>query len=156
MPQVGCVISFETFSLGHAAYSATAASPGEGIGLFEAVKDMELLAVDHEARDDAVVVRVKGDVDSSTVDQLTPHLNAALQVAAKHPARLVVVDLTPVTFFGSAALNAVLDCHEGGRKTGTSVRLVADHDQVLRPIQVTELDRILEVYPTLSDALQRD
>lgn len=124
--------------------------------MFETVKGMDLLAVDHEARDDAVVVRVKGDVDSSTVDQLTPHLTAALQVAAKHPARLVIVDLQPVTFFGSAALNAVLDCHEGAREIGTSMRLVADNDQVLRPIQVTELDRILEVYPTLSEALQSD
>jgi anti-anti-sigma factor len=113
-----------------------------------------MLAVDHEAREDAVLVRVEGEVDSSTVDELTPHLTAALQVAAKHPARLVIVDLQPVTFFGSAALNALLDCHEGGKETGTSVRLVADNDQVLRPIQVTELDRILEVYPTLSDALQ--
>ena len=124
--------------------------------MFEAVKAMESLAVDHEAREDAVVVRVEGDVDSSNVDQLTPHLAAALQVAAKHPARLVIVDLQPVTFFGSAALNAVLDCNEGGKETGTAVRLVADHDRVLRPIQVTELDRILEVYPTLSDALQRN
>jgi hypothetical protein len=33
--------------------------------------------------------------------------------------------------------------------------LVANHDNVLRPIEVTELDQILEVYPTLSDALQR-
>jgi anti-sigma B factor antagonist len=112
-----------------------------------------MLAVVHEAREDAVLVRVTGDVDSGTVDELTPHLTAALQVAAKHPARLVIVDLQPVTFFGSAALNAVLDCHEGGRETGTSVRLVADNDHVLRPIQVTELDRVLEVYPTLSDAL---
>lgn len=119
------------------------------------MKGIELLAVDHEAQGDAVVVRVEGDIDSSTVDQLTPHLAAALQVGAKHPARLVVVDLTPVTFFGSAALNAVLDCHESGKGTGTAVRLVADHDVVLRPIQVTELDRILEVYPTVSDALQR-
>lgn len=116
---------------------------------------MELLAIGQEAREDAVLVRVEGDVDSSTVDQLIPQLRAALQVAAKHPARLVIVDLQPVTFFGSAALNAVLDCHEGGKETGTAVRLVADHDVVLRPIQVTELDRILEVYPTLSDALQR-
>jgi anti-sigma B factor antagonist len=131
-------------------------APAKGFDLFETVKGMQLLAVDHEARDDAVVVRVKGDVDSSTVDQLTPHLAAALQVAAKHPARLVIVDLQPVTFFGSAALNAVLDCHKGAREIGTSVRLVADHDQVLRPIQVTELDRILEVYPTLSEALQPD
>ncbi len=114
---------------------------------------MELLAVDHEAREDAVLVRVKGDVDSSTVDELTAHLTAALKLAATHPARLVIVDLQSVDFFGSAALNAVLECHEEGRATGTSVRLVADHDNVLRPIEVTELDRILEVYPTLSDAL---
>jgi anti-anti-sigma factor len=124
--------------------------------MFKAVRAMESLTVDHEARADAVVVRVEGDVDSSTVDELTPHLTAALQLAAKHPARLLIVDLQPVTFFGSAALNAVLDCHERGKETGTAVRLVADHDQVLRPIQVTELDRILEVYPTLSDALQRN
>jgi anti-sigma B factor antagonist len=26
---------------------------------------------------------------------------------------------------------------------------------VLRPIQVTELDRIFDIYPTLSEALQR-
>ena len=69
---------------------------------------MELLAVDHEAREDAVLVRVKGDVDTSTVDELTAHLTAALKLAATQPARLVIVDLQPVTFFGSAGLNAVL------------------------------------------------
>jgi anti-sigma B factor antagonist len=123
--------------------------------LFEAVEDMGSLAVDQEAREDAVLVRVEGDVDSSTVDELIPHLATALQLAGKHPARLLIVDLQPVTFFGSAALNAVLDCHENGKQAGTSVRLVADHGHVLRPIQVTELDRILEVYPTVSDAVQR-
>ncbi len=117
---------------------------------------MELLAVDHEANEDAVVVRVEGDVDSSNVDELTTHLTAALQVAATHPKRLVVVDLQAVNFFGSAALNAVLECHEQGNAAGTSVRLLADHDQVLRPIQVTELDRILDIFPTLADALQRN
>ncbi len=100
-------------------------------------------------------MRVKGDVDSSTVDELIAHLTAALKLAATHPARLVVVDLQAVDFFGSAALNAVLECHEQGKATGTSVRLVADHDNVLRPIQVTELDRIFDIYPTLSESLQR-
>ena len=49
----------------------------------------------------------------------------------------------------------MLECHDHGKEAGTSVRLVADHDQVLRPIEVTELDRILDIYPTLSEALQR-
>jgi len=116
---------------------------------------VRLLAVDYASGEDAVVVRVKGAVDSSTVDELTAHLTAALKLAATHPARLLVVALQSVTFFGSAALNAMLNCHEGGKETGISVRLVANHDDVLRPIEVTELDQILEVYPTLSDALQR-
>ncbi len=116
---------------------------------------MKLLAVQHEAHDDAVIVSVKGDVDSSTVGELAAHLNTALGLAADQPVRPGVIDLLAVDFFGSAALNAVLECHEGGRADGTSVRLVADHDQVLRPIQVTELDRVFEIYPTLSAALQR-
>ncbi|OBH75142.1 STAS domain-containing protein [Mycobacterium scrofulaceum] len=113
-----------------------------------------MLAVEHEALDDAVVVRVKGGVDSSTVGEVTAHLNAALKLAEAHPARLVVIDLQAVDFFGSAALNAVLECHDDGKEAGTGVRLVADHDPVLRPIQVTELDRIFDIYPTMSEALQ--
>jgi anti-sigma B factor antagonist len=115
---------------------------------------MELLTVEHEAGADAVVVRAKGDVDSCTVGDLSVHLTAALELAATHPTRLVVVDLQPVTFFGSAGLNAVLDCHEQGKASGTSVRLVADHGPVLQPIEVTELDRILDIYPTFTDALR--
>jgi anti-sigma B factor antagonist len=117
---------------------------------------MELLEVGQEARGDAVVVLASGDVDSITVDKLTAQLSAALDVAASHPARLVVVDLKSVNFFGSAGLNAVLECHEAGEAAGTSVRLVADHGEVLEPIKVTELDRILDIYPTVSDALQHN
>ncbi|MDT5173243.1 MAG: anti-sigma factor antagonist [Mycobacterium sp.] len=117
---------------------------------------MELLEVGQEARGDAVVVLASGDVDSITVDKLTAQLSAALDVAASHPARLVVVDLKSVSFFGSAGLNAVLECHEAGAAAGTSVRLVADHGEVLEPIKVTELDRILDIYPTVSDALQHN
>ncbi len=116
---------------------------------------MDLLAVECEDRDDFVIVRATGDIDSSTVAELTDKLLLALQVASKHPARLLIVDLHAVTFFGSAGLNAVLDCHEDGVADGTSVRLVADNAQVVRPIEVTSLDRVLDVYPTLPAALGR-
>ncbi|GAB1814119.1 hypothetical protein MUNTM_31580 [Mycobacterium sp. MUNTM1] len=113
------------------------------------------MAVEHEAHDDVVIVSVKGDVDSSSVGELAAHLTTALGLASARPVRPVVIDLLAVDFFGSAALNAVLDCHEDAKSGGTSVRLVADHDQVLRPMQVTELDRVFDIYPTLSAALQR-
>lgn len=115
---------------------------------------MELLAVAHETREDAVIVCARGEIDSSTAAELTTHLTEGLALAADHPVRLLIVDLQAVTFFGSAGLNAVLDCHEQGRAVGTSVRLVAGHSQVLQPIRVTELDRILDIYSTVPDALR--
>ncbi|MCV7257733.1 STAS domain-containing protein [Mycobacterium shimoidei] len=115
---------------------------------------MELLAVDSEVLPDAVVVHAKGEVDSSTVKQLVSNLDDALDRAETHSARLLVIDLQGLTYFGSAGLNAVLDCHRRGAEEGTSVRVVADNDLVVRPIEVTNLDSVLELYRTLSDALQ--
>lgn len=114
---------------------------------------MDLLAVECEDRGDSVIVRATGDIDSSTVAELTGKLSMALRVAREHPTRLLVIDLQAVTFFGSAGLNAVLDCHEDGVAQGTSVRLVADNPQVLRPIEVTSLDRVLQVFPTVTGAV---
>lgn len=115
---------------------------------------MALLAVGHESGDDAVIVRAKGEVDTSSVEELAAHLTAALRLAHTHPSQLVVVDLRELTFFGSAGLNAIVTCHLSGADEGTAVRLVADHAPVLQPLQVTEVDRILDIYPTLSAALR--
>lgn len=115
---------------------------------------MDLFRVDYEVRPHAVMLQAKGEVDSSTAGELVSALNAALQQAGTQPARLLIIDLQGVTYFGSAGLNAVLDCHRQGRQAGTSVRLVADNGLVVRPIEVTNLDSVLELYPTLPDALQ--
>jgi anti-anti-sigma factor len=118
------------------------------------VKAMELLEVDVEIRSEAVLLYAKGEVDSSTAGALRSQLEAALQQAEDQESRLLIVDLQGVTYFGSAGLNAVLDCHKQGLRAGTSVRLVADNGVVVRPIEVTNLDSLLELYPTLPDALE--
>jgi anti-anti-sigma factor len=118
------------------------------------VNAMELLVVDRDIRPEAVVVRAKGEVDSSTAAEFTARLDAALSEAAKQASRLLIVDLQALTYFGSAGLNAVLECHRQGVKAGTSVRLVADNGLVVRPIEVTNLDSVLKLYPTLAEALE--
>ena len=124
------------------------------MGASKRVSAMELLAVDSEVRPDAVLVHVKGEIDSSTAGELRSQLESALQQAGGHESRLLIVDLEGVTYFGSAGLNAVLDCHKQGLRTGISVRLVADNDLVVRPIEVTNLDSLLDLYPALPDALE--
>lgn len=112
----------------------------------------ELLAVDLELRPAAAIVRAKGELDSSTADRFVHQLDAALD-EARQASGVVIVDLQDLTYFGSAGLNAVLDCHRRGLADGTSVRLVADNRLVVRPIEVTNMDSVLELYPTLSAGL---
>jgi anti-anti-sigma factor len=115
---------------------------------------MELLVVDSEIRPDAVLVHVGGEIDSSTAGDLRSQLESALHQAGGQDSRLLIIDLQDVTYFGSAGLNAVLDCHKQGLRAGTSVRLVADNELVVRPIEVTNLDSLLDLYPSLPDALE--
>ena len=107
----------------------------------------------HETADGAVVVRADGEVDSGTVGILTEALAAGLAAAGDNPARVLVVALDGVTYFGSAGLNAVLGCYEQGLADGVSVRVVASNAEVVRPIEVTKLDGLLRPYPSLADAL---
>ena len=104
----------------------------------------------------AVVVRVRGEVDSSSVDTLVAALDVALRAAAGFPVPTVVVELRDVTYFGSAGLNAVLGCHERGVADGIAVRVVATNAEVIRPIQVTKLDTVIRPYPSIGDALAAD
>jgi anti-anti-sigma factor len=115
---------------------------------------MELLVVDSEVRPEAVLVHVSGEIDSSTAGELSPQLESALQQAGSQESRLLIIELQGVTYFGSAGLNAVLDCHKQGLRAGVSVRLVADNELVVRPIEVTNLDSLLDLYPSLPDALE--
>ena len=117
---------------------------------------MALLDVTQDVRDTAVVVSADGEVDSASVATLVFHLDTALKRALDHPARLLVIDLARLTYFGSAGLNAVLECYEQGLTGDVAVRVVAATAEVIRPLQVTRLDGVLRPYPTVTDAVEGD
>lgn len=114
---------------------------------------MGQLDVVRDGDGNAVVVRVRGDVDSNTVDALAAALDEGVSAA---PATALIIDLTQVTYFGSAGLNAVLSCYERGRDRGVAVRVVADNPEVIRPIEVTKLDDVLRPHPSVEAALAAD
>jgi anti-anti-sigma factor len=124
------------------------------LGVSKLVSAMELFVVDSEVRPEAVLVHASGEIDSSTAGELRSGLDSALEEAGAQESRLLVIDLQGVTYFGSAGLNAVLDCHKQGLHSGTTVRLVAENELVVRPIEVTNLDSLLDLYPTLAAALE--
>jgi anti-anti-sigma factor len=113
-----------------------------------------LLELSEVVGEGAVVAAAHGEIDTSNVDTLALHLDAALKAAAEHPSRVLVIELAEVTYFGSAGLNCVLACYEQGLADNVAVRVVADNAEVLRPIQVTNLDTVLPLFETVANAIE--
>ncbi|MEU7143445.1 STAS domain-containing protein [Nocardia sp. NPDC046473] len=99
--------------------------------------------------DSVAVLTVGGEVDAASA----PELQSGIEDALGHAPALLVVDLSGVRFFGSAGLSVLLFAVEAAAKGG--LRVVAS-SQVRRPIEVTGLDGVIEVYETLHAALNSE
>ncbi|TWP53664.1 STAS domain-containing protein [Lentzea tibetensis] len=110
------------------------------------------LRVDTERREDAVVLRAAGDVDSYTAPLLRDRLAAAF-TDAKSGGLPVVLDLSGVDLFASSGLSVLVDYHVLGVDRGTPLRLVAPAGSVLRALRATTLNEVLELYFNLAEAL---
>lgn len=71
-----------------------------------------------------VVVRVGGDIDLATVPRLTELIRQRLTAATLNA---VVVELSDVTFCGSAALELLLQSQHRADRRGTALYLVPGH-----------------------------
>jgi anti-sigma B factor antagonist len=111
----------------------------------------QLLTIDQRVEDGAVVVSVRGEVDTLTAPRLRAALDEALRSAA---ARRVVVDLLGVTFLASAGLTALTEAAQHAEQRREPLRIVVDHHRpVVRPIQITGLDDVLTLCHDLAEAL---
>ncbi|HEY0639449.1 MAG TPA: STAS domain-containing protein [Pseudonocardiaceae bacterium] len=113
----------------------------------------DLLAVTTEVVGRTTVVRAAGEVDMATAPALQQALFDAC-LPARRPAALVV-DLTAVRFFGSTGLGLLVVTHRRCLDRGVPLRIVAGAHAVLRPLEVTGLDLLFDVVPTLDAALSR-
>ncbi|MGW7241524.1 STAS domain-containing protein [Streptomyces sp. NPDC054804] len=94
---------------------------------------------------DAWVVAVFGAFDLNS----TPALSAALEAGARTHAR-VVVDAAGLTFADSTVLNLLLHFHRAA-----VLRVARPAPALARVLELTGADTVLEVRPTVEDALAR-
>ena len=98
----------------------------------------------------AVVVAVGGDLDINTV----PQVRRALDAQWDRPGGPILLDLAEVTFFSSAAVRMMVDVQEDATRCGRSLRVVLGHARaVIRALEITGVDRMLERYETDVEAL---
>ncbi|MFG1933313.1 STAS domain-containing protein [Mycobacterium sp. NPDC048908] len=108
----------------------------------------EAIATALAYQDGVAVLRVDGDIDLATV----PTLEAAIEEALTSKPTGLVVDLTDVGFLASAGLQALVATHNTVSESA-HFAVVANSAATSRPIQLTGLDKIFDLFPTLDEAL---
>lgn len=91
-----------------------------------------------------------GDLDAFTA----PHLkNELVQLIEGRSARVVIVDLTGVTFLDSTALGVLIGALKRIRDRDGELRIVKPSPIVNRIFEITSLDRVLPLFETRDQAL---
>jgi len=108
------------------------------------------LLVDRDPTEDGVsVVRLQGEADLHTAPILRESLNEAIDSTLT----TLVVDLTGVTFIDSMMLGVLLSATKRARLQGAELRIVVDDPHVRRIFELTLLDRVMKLYPSVELAL---
>ena len=95
------------------------------------------------------VVAASGDLDMLTAPQLRDAVEAAL---SKTPAGLIV-DLTKVEFLGSAGMQVLMETHNQTDSTNTRFAVVADGPATSRPLKITGIADLIDLFSSLDVAL---
>ena len=112
------------------------------------LSDQEVIATALAYQNGIAVLKVGGDIDLATV----PALEAAIDEALIPRPTGLVIDLSEVGFLASAGLQALVAAHNNVSQSA-QFAVVANSAATSRPIQLTGLDQIFELYPTLDEAL---
>jgi anti-anti-sigma factor len=97
-----------------------------------------------------VVVAASGELDMLTAPQLRDAVQSAL---GQSPAGLIV-DLTAVDFLGSAGMQVLMEAHNQTNGTETRFAVVADGPATSRPLKITGIADLIDLYSTLDVALE--
>jgi anti-anti-sigma factor len=97
----------------------------------------------------AVVIALPAEIDVTNAGQVGQQLGAALAPGV----RAVIADLSATTFCDSSAISMLERAHQQAAANGTQLRLVVRSTRVLRALTLVQLDYLLPVYPSLSQAL---
>jgi anti-sigma B factor antagonist len=106
-----------------------------------ASRSVEILDVQSEDRDGLVHVALRGELDLSTVGKVQDELD---RIEASSP-RVVLLDLSKLTFLDSTGLRCLVTADERARESGRRVVIVRGPEAVQRVFSITRLEERLEM-----------
>jgi anti-sigma B factor antagonist len=116
---------------------------------YSASEAHRLLVDSCPVEDGVAIVKLKGEADLHTA----PILREALNDAIERLPHTLVVDLTGVTFIDSMMLGVLLSATRRARPQNTELRIVVDDPHVRRIFELTLLDHVMKLYPSVEVAI---
>jgi anti-sigma B factor antagonist len=113
-----------------------------------AVSEPDPITTSVAHREGVAVVSIGGEIDSSTA----PAFEAVIAEALEEDPPALVIELSEVIFMASVGLRILAATQENVGKS-IQVAVVADGMATSRPMQLTGLDKLVSLYPTLDEAL---
>ena len=95
------------------------------------------------------VVTAAGEIDITNAESLRDALLSALNAGALG----LVVNMTATTFLDSAGVTALVRASRRAAATEATVRLAVTAPSVLRVLNLVGIDRLIEVHPSVADAV---
>ena len=102
------------------------------------------------SRPAVAIARLEGELDIAT----TPALRERMLSVFSPGLRLLVLDLSGVSFCDVSALAVLVATKHRARGLGITVRLAAPRPQMAKLLRVTGLDQCFTICATLDDALR--
>lgn len=100
--------------------------------------------------EDSVIV-LPAEIDVTNADQVGAELTRALDASAV----MLVVDMTETVFCDSSGIQVLLRAHRRAVAAGLELRLATSSPAVRRVLELTGIDRVIDMYPDLSAAMNR-
>jgi len=97
----------------------------------------------------AVVVALPAEIDMASADRVGQQLGAAFGPGVE----TIIADMTATRFCDSSGISVLVRAHKQAVANGAQLRLVVVSTVVLRSLRLVQMDDLLPIYPTLSEAL---
>ncbi len=95
------------------------------------------------------VIEVSGEIDVYTAPDLRQTL-AELSDQGKHR---IIVDMAGVDFLDSTGLGVLVGALKRAKAVDGSLRLVCDHERILKIFRITGLEKVFKIYSSVVDAV---
>lgn len=109
---------------------------------------VQQLTLSTRGHDGCAVVRLRGELDIASADELRRHLREARRTHGDH----IILDLPELEFMDSHGLSVIIGCYKSVNAGNGSLALVGARPIIRRTLEITGLHRRLTLCDTVEEA----